>query len=227
MNNYSAIIKEGLWNNNVGVVQLLGLCPLLAVSGTVVNGLALGLATMTTLILSNSIISAIRNIVKKEVRIPVFVLIIACIVTIIELSMHAWLHELYVILGIFIPLIVTNCSIIGRAEAFAAKNPVLDSTVDGFAMGLGFTFILVLLGAIREVIGSATLFSQMNLLFGEGARDWVIHFSDQPTGFLLAVLPPGAFFGLGGILVIKNIIDAKRKEKVIKIEQPQVQAASV
>ncbi len=226
MSKYSTIINDGLWKNNVGVVQLLGLCPLLAVSGTVVNGLALGIATTITLVLSNSIISSIRHIVKKEIRIPVFVLIIACIVTIIELSMHAWLHEMYLILGIFIPLIVTNCAIIGRAEAFAAKNPVIESTIDGFFMGFGFTVVLVLLGGVRELIGTATLFSQMNLLFGEAARGWAIHFTDEPAGFLLAVLPPGAFFGLGAILVIKNLIDAKRKEKANKADVVKVQVSA-
>jgi electron transport complex protein RnfE len=221
MSKYSTIIKDGLWNNNVGLVQLLGLCPLLAVTGTVINGLALGIATMVTVIMSNIIISSIRNIIKQEIRIPVFILIIACIVTIIEFSMQAWLPELFLILGIFIPLIVTNCSVIGRAEAFAAKNPIVDSAVDGFFMGLGFLIVLVLLGAVREVIGTATLFDQMHLLFGESARSWAIHFSDEPSGFLLAILPPGAFFGLGALIVIKNIIDKKIASKEIIATQTE------
>ncbi len=218
MSNYNEIIKNGLWFNNTGLVQLLGLCPLLAVTGSVVNGLALGLATLVTLLLSNSIISAIRHHVPDDIRIPVFVTIIACIVTTIELLMHAYLHQLYLVLGIFVPLIVTNCSIIGRAEAFAAKNPVFDSALDGIFMGLGFTLVLVALGAIREFLGNQTLFSHMNLLFGDSASSWVIQFSGQPGGFLLAVLPPGAFFGLGALIAIKNIIDKKMAERKPAIE---------
>ena len=160
MNSYPDIIRDGLWRNNVGLVQLLGLCPLLAVTGTFINGLGLGLATLLTLVASNVTVSLIRSLVRPEVRIPVFVLVIASFVTAVELAMNAWFHELYNILGIFIPLIVTNCSIIARAESFASKNNVFDSALDGFMMGLGFLIVLTLLGMLREIIGFGTLLAQ-------------------------------------------------------------------
>ncbi|MCW8942796.1 MAG: electron transport complex subunit E [Gammaproteobacteria bacterium] len=204
------ISKNGLWKNNVALVQLLGLCPLLAVTGTVINGLGLGIATLMTLVLSNSLVSLIRPWLKSEIRIPVFVLIIASIVTTIELVMNAWFHELYLVLGIFIPLIVTNCSIIARAEAFASKNNLMDSALDGFMMGLGFTLVLVVLGGMRELIGFGTLFANAQLMFGSIGESMTITFSEDYPGFLLAVLPPGAFIGLGLLIAIKNIIDKKQ-----------------
>ncbi|MGB0712453.1 MAG: electron transport complex subunit E [Gammaproteobacteria bacterium] len=203
------ITSDGLWRNNAGLVQLLGLCPLLAVSTTLVNGLGLGLATTLTLLGSNVIVSLIRDSVRDEIRIPVFVLVIASIVTAIELAMSAFFHDLYLILGIFIPLIVTNCSIIGRAEAFASKNGVLRSAVDGLAMGFGFTAVLVALGAFREILGKGTLFSDAHLMFGHAAEIIEISFSDDYRGFLLAALPPGAFIGLGLLIALKNIIDKR------------------
>ena len=203
------IVKDGLWKNNVALVQLLGLCPLLAVSGTFINGLGLGLATLLTLVVSNSCVSVIRHWVRPEVRIPIFVLIIASIVTTIELAMNAWFHELFLILGIFIPLIVTNCSIIARAESFASKNTVFDSALDGFMMGLGFLLVLVTLGSLREAIGAGTLFANAHLMFGEGARAMTLTLGDDYPGFLLAVLPPGAFIGLGLLIAIKNHIDRR------------------
>ena len=206
----AGISKNGLWKNNVALVQLLGLCPLLAVTGTVINGLGLGIATLMTLVLSNSLVSLIRPWLKSEIRIPVFVLIIASIVTTIELVMNAWFHELYLVLGIFIPLIVTNCSIIARAEAFASKNNLMDSALDGFMMGLGFTVVLVVLGGMRELIGFGTLFANAQLMFGSIGESMTITFSEDYPGFLLAVLPPGAFIGLGLLIAIKNIIDKKQ-----------------
>ncbi len=208
---YSKIIYNGLWVNNPAFVQLLGLCPLLAVSNTVINGLGLGLATTLTLVASNVMVSMIRHWVRPEIRIPAFVLIIASTVTIIELSMNAWFHELYNILGIFIPLIVTNCAIIARAEAFASKNTVPSSFIDGLFMGLGFTAVLVTLGAMREVIGFGTLFQQAHLMFGEAARGFSIILFEDYRGYLLAILPPGAFLGLGFLIAGKNIIDKKRQ----------------
>ncbi|HED18511.1 MAG TPA: electron transport complex subunit E [Gammaproteobacteria bacterium] len=228
MNSLKNIVRDGLWTNNVGLVQVLGICPLLAVTGTFVNGLGLGLATLITLVASNVTVSMIRKLVRPEVRIPVFVLVIASIVTIIELSMSAWFYELYKVLGIFIPLIVTNCSIIGRAEAFASKNTVGRSFVDGFSMGLGFLLVLVTLGSLREIIGHGTLFSHAHLMFGDAARSMTIHFVSGYHGFLLAVLPPGAFIGLGLLIAMKNVID-KRKEARSEVVQvpgdPAVQAA--
>ena len=221
---YSKIIYNGLWVNNPAFVQLLGLCPLLAVSNTVINGLGLCLATTLTLVASNMMVSMIRHWVRTEIRIPVFVLIIASTVTIIELSMNAWFHELYNILGIFIPLIVTNCAIIARAEAFASKNTVTSSCLDGLFMGLGFTAVLVTLGAMREVIGFGTLFQQAHLMFGEAAREFTITLFDNYRGYLLAILPPGAFIGLGLLIAGKNIIDKKQqaREKLLVAEQSKV-----
>ena len=220
----SKIAKDGLWTNNVALVQLLGLCPLLAVTSTFINGLGLGLATMLTLVASNMSVSMIRHWIKPEIRIPIFVLIIASVVTTIELCMNAWFHELYLVLGIFIPLIVTNCSIIARAESFASKNTVFDSALDGFTMGLGFALVLVVLGGLREIIGNGSLFSNANLMFGESARQMIIVFSDDYPGFLLAVLPPGAFIGLGLLIALKNIVD--RKQTKLATERTSIEQAT-
>ena len=176
------ISANGLWANNVALVQLLGLCPLLAVTSTLVNGIGLGLATLITLVLSNTLVSLIRGFVRNEVRLPVFVLIIASIVTIIELTMKAFFYDLYLVLGIFIPLIVTNCAIIGRAEGFASKNPVGIAALDGLMMGLGFLIVLSLLGAMREIIGFGTLFSHANLMFGDAANALTLVFNDELMG---------------------------------------------
>ena len=209
MTTRSEITRNGIWSNNVALVQLLGLCPLLAVTSTVINGLGLGIATMITLVLSNSIVSLIRGFVRSEVRLPVFVLIIASVVTIIELSMKAMFFDLYLVLGIFIPLIVTNCAIIGRAEGFASRNPLGPAALDGLMMGLGFLSVLVVLGGLREIIGFGTLFAHAELMFGDGARALVIEINPDYPGFLLAVLPPGAFFGLALLIVAKNWFDLR------------------
>ena len=207
------ISMDGLWTNNPALVQLLGLCPLLAVTGSVVNALGLGLATVLVLVGSNLSVSLIRNHVSEAVRLPAFVMIIASFVTVAELVMQAFTYELYEILGIFIPLIVTNCAILGRADAFASKNPLLPSVLDGLMMGLGFTLVLILLGGIREVLGEGVLFSNMQLLFGTSAASWQITvFPDYPD-FLFAILPPGAFVAMGLLIAIKNIIDAQQKAR--------------
>ena len=222
---YRSIISEGLWNNNAALVQILGLCPLLAVSNTVINSLGLGLATTLTLVASNTTVSLIRRWVRPDIRIPVFVLIIASVVTVIELAMNAWFHELYLILGIFIPLIVTNCTIIARAESFASKNAVIPSIVDGLFMGIGFMAVLVVLGAMRELVGFGTLLSHADLMFGELGKSMTIQPWEQYTGHLLAILPRGAFLGLGFIIAIKNIIDKRRARKVQKqavVSEPEM-----
>jgi electron transport complex protein RnfE len=206
---YASIVSDGLWHNNQALVALLGLCPLLAVTNSAINGLGLGLATLAVLVLSNSTVSLIRNLVRPEVRLPVFVLVIASFVTAVELSMNAWFHELHKVLGIFIPLIVTNCTIIGRAEAFASKNSLPRAVVDALAMGTGFMLVLVVLGGARELIGQGTLFSQAHLMFGEAARGMVIALGDDFRGMLIAILPPGAFLGLGLLIALKNLIDAR------------------
>jgi electron transport complex protein RnfE len=208
---YGKITHDGLWANNTAFVQLLGLCPLLAVTGTVVNGLGLGLATTLVLLSSNVTVSLIRNLVRPEVRLPVFVLVIASFVTALELAMSAFLYDLYKVLGIFIPLIVTNCSIIGRAEAFASKHSVDRAFLDGLTMGLGFTVALVLLGGLREALGHGTLFSQFHLMFGAAAEGMTVTLVQDYKGFLLAILPPGAFLGLGFLIALKNVIDDRIK----------------
>lgn len=210
---YKKITLDGLWHNNPGLIQLLGLCPLLAVTGNVINGLGLGLATLVTLTISNFAISASRRWVRSEIRIPYYVLVIASIVTMIEMIMHAVTPELHSVLGIFIPLIVTNCVIIGRAEAFASKNKLAPATLDGFMMGLGFTIVLVTLGAMRELIGSGSLLSDASVMFGSIADNWTIQVFDNYQGLLLAILPPGAFIGMGFLIALKNIVDKKMARK--------------
>jgi electron transport complex protein RnfE len=210
---YRKIFTDGLWHQNTGLVVLLGLCPLLAVSNTVVNGLGLGLATILTLIFSNLAVSLSRGLLRPEIRIPAYVLIIASVVTVIQLVMQAWMYDLYRALGIFIPLIVTNCAIIGRAEAFASRNDPLPSMADGLATGLGFCLALVALGAFREVIGRGTLMSQAGLMFGDlGAKLQLTIIPDHP-GFLLAMLPPGAFIALGLLIAARNWLDALRETR--------------
>jgi len=220
---YTHILKEGLWNNNPGLVQLLGLCPLLAITNNAINGLGLGLATLLTLVASNVTVSLIRKLVRPEVRIPVFVLVIASVVTVIELAMNAWLHDLYLILGIFIPLIVTNCAIIGRAESFASRNTVDRALVDGLAMGTGFMLVLVVLGGLRELVGQGTLLAQAHLMFGEAGRHLTLTLIDDYRGFLLAILPPGAFLGLGLLIAGVNVINARRERSVAVRIAPAIQ----
>ena len=218
---YRELSLNGMWKNNPAIVQLLGLCPLLAVTGSVVNALGLGLATMLVLVCSNTAVSLIRNVVSEAVRLPAFVMIIASAVTCIELLMQAFAYELYQILGIFLPLITTNCVILGRADAFASKNPLLPAVYDGLIMGLGFGVILVLLGAMRELAASGALFANMDLLFGPGAVQWrLVLFSDYKD-FLLAILPPGAFIFTGLIIAMKNLIDGqiKARQEAVR-EQP-------
>lgn len=210
-NAYLTIFNDGLWKTNPVLVQVLGLCPLLAVSNTIINALGLGLATILVMLISNGSVSLIRNIVRPEIRLPIFVLIIASAVTATELIMHAWFNELYKALGIFIPLIVTNCSIIARAETFASKNKLLPSLFDGLMMGIGFTLVLVTLGTIREVLGTGTLFANAELMFGESAKWLSITLFDDYQGFLLAILPPGAFMGLALLFAAKNWLDSKKK----------------
>lgn len=223
---YRKITLDGLWRNNPGLVQLLGLCPLMAVTTNFINGLGLGIATLTTLLASNLLISLFRDYFREEIRIPVFVLIIASNVTAIELLMHAYFYELHGILGIFIPLIVTNCIIIGRAEAFASKNEPEHAVLDGFMMGLGFLLVLVVLGGVREILANGTLFAQAHLMFGEVARGMTMTFSDDFNGLLLAALPPGAFIGLGFLLALKNYIDQRLAAKAAKQPASEPEAAT-
>ncbi len=211
MANYKEITLNGLWKNNPALVQLLGLCPLLGVTNSIVNSIGLGLATIFVLLASNICVSLIKNVTPDAIRLPTFVMIIAAAVTCTELLMQAYAYELYEILGIFLPLITTNCVILGRADGFACKNPVLTSAYDGLVMGLGFAIVLYLLGGARELIGTGAMFANMDLLFGPIASDWkVTVFPDYPQ-FLLAILPPGAFILTGLLIASKNMIDGQIK----------------
>ncbi|WP_083601983.1 MULTISPECIES: electron transport complex subunit E [Thalassotalea] len=224
---YKELTWQGLWKNNPGLVQLLGLCPLLAVTSTVVNALGLGLATLFVLMCSNATVSLIQKWVPKEIRIPIFVLIIAAFVTCVQLLMNAFAFSLYESLGIFLPLIVTNCAIIGRAEAYASKNPVKQATFDGFMMGMGFLFVLLALGAVREVLGQGTLFDGADLLLGNWASNLRIEIFALDNQFLLAILPPGAFIAMGFLIAAKNIIDTKIAEKQPKVQEEHIERVRV
>lgn len=217
----NSVLLNGLWRNNPGLVQLLGLCPLLAVSNTLINGFALGLATLITLVVSNLLVSALRHWIVADIRIPVYVLIIASTVTAIELIMRAWFTELYTVLGIFIPLIVTNCMIIGRAESFASRHPVRNALLDGVAQGSGFLWVLALLGGLRELIGHGTLLRDAHLVFGPAASHWTLSLSDNYQGILLALLPPGAFITLGLLLVGHNLVDSAVKSRLDRTPKHQ------
>jgi len=208
--------KSGLWRDNPGLVQLLGLCPLLAVTATFVNGLGLGIATLAVLTVSNALVSVTRRWIQPEIRVPIYVLIIASLVTCTELIFKAWFPDLDRSLGIFIPLIVTNCAIVARAEVFASRNPVGSSIIDGLVMGSGFALLLVTIGAFRELFGQGSLFSRMDMLFGgEPVRGIVL----AENGWLLLVMPPGAFFSLALAIAAKNAIDRRRKN--IQTELPR------
>jgi electron transport complex protein RnfE len=204
------IIQNGLWKQNPGVVQLLGMCPTLAVTSSAVNGLSLGLATAFVMAASNASVSPIRRWVPSEIRIPVFILIIAALVTVTDLAMHAYLHALHVVLGIFIPLIVTNCIVLARVEAFAAKNSVAPSALDGLMMGLGLTLVLTVLGGLRELVGKGTLLSGIDLALGPAAKQFVITVIPDYHGFLLAILPPGAFIGLSLLIAGRNWLESRK-----------------
>lgn len=217
---YRKIFYDGIWHHNTGLVVLLGLCPLLAVTGTVINGLGLGLATVMTLAVTNLAVSLIRRILRPEIRIPAYVLIIASVVTVIQLIMQAWWHDLYQVLGIFIPLIVTNCAIIGRAEAFASRHPPLPALVDGLATGVGFCMALLALGALREVVGRGTLFSQAQLLFGQAGEALQVTLVPHHPGFVLALLPAGAFIGLGLLIAGRNWLSSRLHQRRVGVPNP-------
>ncbi|MDF0535933.1 electron transport complex subunit E [Shewanella yunxiaonensis] len=219
MTSYREIAWQGLWKNNPGLVQLLGLCPLLAVTATITNAIGLGVATMAVLVGSNVLVSLVRDFVPKEIRIPVFVMIIAALVTAVQLLINAYAYGLYLSLGIFLPLIVTNCVIIGRAEAFASRNNPLKAAFDGLMMGSGFTLVLMVLGAIREILGQGTLFDGADQLLGAWATNLRIEVWHVNTSFLLAMLPPGAFFGVGLLIALKNVIDRKLAARQPKITE--------
>ena len=218
MNDYRGIFADGLWNNNVVFAQMLALCPLMAVTTTATNGLGMGLATTGVLLAANVVVASLRQFIVDQVRIPVFVLLIASLVTLADMAINAWLHELYKVLGLFIPLIVVNCCVLGRAESFASKQPVAASAADGLAMGLGLTLALVVIGGCREVLGSATLFAHASLLLGDSFAFLETTLIQDYKGFLLMLLPPGGFLVLGFLLAGKRVMERVMEKREVKEE---------
>ena len=218
MSEARTLLADGFWRNNVALAQLLGLCPLLAITTTLVNGLALGLATTAVLIATNSIVSLIRRALVPSVRILVFVLIIASLVTTVDLLTNAFFHDLHEILGLFIPLIITNCAILAQAETVASQRSIGEAALAGMAAGLGFATVLIVLGAFRELLGLGTLFSGLELLFGDGASG--VELSLPFDGMLAFVLPPGAFFGLALLIALRNYLrtapEAQTRQTVVE-----------
>jgi electron transport complex protein RnfE len=223
-NTYAQITRDSLWNNNIVFAQTLGLCPTLAVTSTATNGLGMGLATTAVLVASNMLISSIRHAVSDEVRIPVYIVIIATLVTLVDVSINAWAHGLYKVLGLYIALIVANCAVLGRAEAYAAKNPILPSGMDGLMMGLGFTFALTTIGAVREILGAGTLFADAHLLLGPAFSFMEMKLIPDYKGFLLMILPPGGFLAVGFLIAAKRIIDRHRASlaEAVQVAAPAV-----
>lgn len=214
--NAREIFRNGLWDQNVVLAQILGLCPTMALTSSATNGLGMGLATTAVLIVSNGAIASVRKVVTNQVRIPVFIAIIASIVTVVDLGLNAWMHDLHKVLGLYIALIVANCAILGRAEAFACKNPILPSMLDGLAMGVGFTAILTAIGAVREIIGSGTLFSQASLLLGPHFSFMELRVIPNYGGTLMMILPPGGFLTLGLMLALKRHFELRGKRAAAK-----------
>lgn len=222
---YKKIARDGLWDNNVVLTQNLALCPLLAVTGTATNGLGMGLATMVVMVASNAAVSVNRHLIPSEIRIPIFVLLIAALVTLVDIFLNAWMHELHKVLGLFIPLIVTNCVILGRAEAFASKQPVMPSMWDGLMMGAGFTAAMVVLGAMREVSSAGTLFANASVLLGDSFRFLETVVIADYKGFLLTALPPGGFIMLGFMVAGKRLLDRRARtapQAIVEIPTPIV-----
>src|SRR5574340_1714010 len=206
---YRTIVRDGLWENNGVFAMLLGMCPSMAMTGTATNGLGMGLATAVVMAASSRLVGMFRNQITQEVRIPVFILVIASMTTLVDLFMNAWMHELYKVLGMFIPLIVSNCLPLARLEAFAGKNPTMPSLMDGLFMGIGFTFALTLIGAVREIVGVGTLFADASLLFGPAFKFMEMRLLPEDTGILMMILPPGGFLVLGLLVVGKRILDVR------------------
>lgn len=207
--NYKTIVKDGLWENNGVFAMVLGLCPAMAMTGTATNALGMGLATAAVMAASSMLIGFFRNQITQEVRIPVFILVVASMTTLVDLFMNAWMHELYKVLGLFIPLIVSNCLPLARLEAFAAKNPTLPSLTDGLFMGIGFTIALTMIGAVREIVGSGTLFADASLLFGPAFKSMEMHVLPDGMGIMMMILPPGGFLTVGLLIVGKRMLDVR------------------
>jgi len=216
------ILKDGLWDNNIVFSQLLGMCPTMAVTTSGTNGLGMGLATTAVLVCSNMIISSVRDFVSPQVRIPVYIVLIATLVTLVDMSLNAWMHDLYRVLGLFIALIVVNCAVLGRAEAFASRNGILASALDGLGMGLGFTLALTIIGLIRELVGAGTLFSQASLLLGPNFAFLETTVVPDYGGVLMMILPPAGFLVLGLLLAAKQAYERRTRESPV----PRVEAAA-
>ncbi|MDD5384528.1 MAG: electron transport complex subunit E [Gallionella sp.] len=206
---YKTIVKDGLWDNNGVLAMLLGMCPAMAMTTSATNGLGMGLATAAVMAASSLLVSTFRSRITQEVRIPVYILIVAAMVTLVDLCMNAWMHELYKVLGLFIPLIVSNCLPLARLEAFAAKEPVLPSLMDGMFMGLGFTVALTIIGAVREITGAGTLFADASLLLGPAFKFMEMQLMSPDKGVLMMILPPGGFLVTGLLVVVKRMIDVR------------------
>ena len=206
---YGRIVRDGLWDNNGVFGMILGMCPTMAMTTSDTNGLGMGLATAAVMAASSLLVALFRGVITQEVRIPVFILIVAAMVTLVDLTMNAWMHELYKVLGLFIPLIVSNCLPLARLEAFAAKEPVLPSFMDGLFMGIGFTLSLTAIGAVREIVGSGTLFANASLLLGPAFTFLETRVLPADSGVLVAILPPGGFLATGLLLAGKRYIDVK------------------
>jgi electron transport complex protein RnfE len=219
LNEYKAIVRDGLWDNNPILAQRLALCPAIAITTTATNGLGMGIATTVVLTLTNAVISIFRNVVTPEVRIPVFILIIAAVVTVVDLVTNAFLHSLYNVLGLFIPLIVTNCVVLGRAEVFSSRYGVLPSAADGLMMGLGFTAVLTVIGAVREVIGSGTLFASASLLLGSTFSFLELTLIPEYKGYLIMMLPPGGFITVGFLMAARQAFELRAERKAKERQQ--------
>ncbi|MEE4184504.1 MAG: electron transport complex subunit E [Gammaproteobacteria bacterium] len=213
MSQFKQILIDGVWKQNPGLVQFLGICPLLAVSNTLVNGLGLGIATLAVLTLSNAIVALLKPVLQQNIRLPVFVLVIATLVTIVERITQAWFFDLWLRLGIFLPLIVTNCVILARAESFASRQPIIPALIDGLSHGLGFLLVLTVLGALRELVGSGTLLAGAETLLGPGWANLTLQVLPPDSGFLIALLPPGAFFGLALLIALHNRVRATARPR--------------
>ena len=210
---YREIMQDGLWRQNVVFAQILGMCPTMAVTTSGTNGLGMGLATTAVLLVSNALVSSVRNVVSVQVRIPVYIVLIATLVTLVDLSLNAWMHDLYKVLGMYIALIVANCAVLGRAEAFAARRSVLASAADGLFMGLGFTAALTIIGLVRELVGNGTLFAQASLLLGPGFSFMEMKVLPNYGGTLLMILPPGGFATLGMLLAARQYFEKRQAQK--------------
>ena len=209
MSKLSKIAQDGIWKQNPALVKLLGLGPLLAVSNSFVTALCLGIVIVIVLTTSNILISFIRFFLNKDLGIPTKILVLATLVTLADIFLQAWYFELHHRIGLFLALMVTNFSLLGRAKLFTSSNPILSSAVDGFMLGIGFLWVLLIIGSIREGLGSGTLFSDMQILLGPVGEDLEITFSDN--GFLLLILPPGAFISLGILIALKNLLLNNRR----------------